>query len=97
MYKSIAYVALGIALLGTACDKKNYCAPGFLPGALYGKEARRETVLMGGPPQNIASNMDVPLDDLLRLNDFDLDKNPEFGDTICLPPIKKNKGLLFHK
>ena len=99
MYNSIrTYVALGVALLGLAsCGGENYCYPGYRADGAHAKEARRETVLMGGTPQEVASNMNVPLDTLLQLNDFDLDKNPKFGDTVCLPPIKKNKGLLFHK
>ncbi len=95
MYKPIAYVTLGIALLGTAsCGGKNHCAEDYQRGGVAAKSAMEAMVLSNGTIQEIASNKRVPLDTLLEFNEFEPGKDPQFGDTVCVPVTKRKFGLL---
>ncbi len=98
MYKTIiTYVVLGATLLGTASCGKNYCAEDYQKGGVATQRAKEEVILVGGTLQEVASSKRVPLDTLLEFNEFDSGKDPEFGDTICLPNKRSNKDLLLHK
>ena len=97
MYKSIiAYLALGTVLLGApSCNGENHCYPGYNAGSRHANGVRKETVLSSGTPEEVARDKNVSLDQFLELNEFESDKNPQFGDTVCLPVVKEKFGSLY--